>query len=192
MARISRAESTRLTRARILAEAERLFREQGYASTSMDQIAEGAAVTKGAIYGHFASKEELLICAIDPGEDSEYAPLYDPAVPIRERVRAYGRARASAPPDDVGLAVLLEFIAACIRNPQGRERFAEMLREEINQRVSGDEDEPLHGTTKEQVWVTGHALMLGLRVYRVIAPELITPDAFARAFELLAGLYPER
>jgi hypothetical protein len=61
----------------------------------------------------------------------------------------------------------------------------------IEQRVSQDEDEPLHGTTKEQVWATGHALMLGLRVYRVIAPELITPDAFARACELLAGLYLE-
>ena len=192
MARLTRAESTRRTRARILEEAERLFRERGYIATSLDQIADAAAVTKGAIYGHFKSKEELLICAIDPGDDSDYAPLYDPAVPIRERLRAFGQARAADPPDDSGLAVLLEFIAACLRNPEARRRFAEMLLGEITHRAADDEDEPLPGASKAQVWATGHALLIGLRIYHALAPELVTPDAFARAYELLAGLYPEQ
>jgi AcrR family transcriptional regulator len=48
-------------RQRLLAEAQRLFREHGYAATSLEQIAEAAEVTKGAIYGHFASKEDLML-----------------------------------------------------------------------------------------------------------------------------------
>ncbi len=192
MPRLTRAESTRRTRARILEQAERLFREHGYMATSLDQIAEAAAVTKGAIYGHFTSKEELLICAIDPGDDSDYAPLYDPAVSIPERLHAFGQARAADPRDDSGLAVLLEFIAACLRNPQARKQFAEMLVGEIAHRAADDEDEPLPGTSQAQAWATGHALMIGLRIYRSLAPELMTPDAFARAYQLLAGLYPEQ
>ena len=42
------------------------------------------------------------------------------------------------------------------------------------------------------MWATGHALLIGLRIYHALAPELVTPGAFARAYELLAGLYPEQ
>jgi AcrR family transcriptional regulator len=37
-----------------------LFVNQGYASTSMRQIAEGAGLALGGIYNHFASKEEIF------------------------------------------------------------------------------------------------------------------------------------
>jgi AcrR family transcriptional regulator len=171
---------------------KRLFRERGYMATSLDQIAEAAAVTKGAIYGHFKSKEELLISAIDWGEDSDYAPLNDPALPLRQRLRAFGQIRAADPPDDSGLAVLLEFIAACLRNPQARTRFSEMLVEELTRRTADDEDEPLPGTSQAQVWATDHALTIGVRIYRALAPDLMTPEAVARAYELLAGVYPDK
>ena len=65
MTRLTRAESKARTRQRLLDEAQRLFRERGYAATSLEQIAEAAEVTKGAIYGHFSSKEDLLLSAIE-------------------------------------------------------------------------------------------------------------------------------
>jgi AcrR family transcriptional regulator len=37
-----------------------LFLEQGYAATSMRQIAEGAGLALGGIYNHFASKEAIF------------------------------------------------------------------------------------------------------------------------------------
>jgi AcrR family transcriptional regulator len=43
----------------------RLFTERGYYSTTIDDIAEAAGVTKGAVYHHFDSKEELLIAAVE-------------------------------------------------------------------------------------------------------------------------------
>jgi hypothetical protein len=36
-----------------------------------------------------------------------------------------------------------------------------------------------------------HALLIGLQIYQSIAPEIVTPAVFGRAYELLAGLYPE-
>jgi AcrR family transcriptional regulator len=40
--------------------ASRLFAEQGYAATSLDQIVAGARVTKGALYHHFSGKQAVF------------------------------------------------------------------------------------------------------------------------------------
>jgi AcrR family transcriptional regulator len=45
---------------RILIQAMRIFLEKGYHGTSIDDITQAAGVTKGALYWHFRSKEELL------------------------------------------------------------------------------------------------------------------------------------
>lgn len=48
------------TRNQILDAAERLFSERGVSRTSLADIAEAAAVTRGAIYWHFKDKAELF------------------------------------------------------------------------------------------------------------------------------------
>lgn len=48
------------TSQRILTQAMRIFLEKGYHGASMDNIAQAAGVTKGALYWHFESKEALL------------------------------------------------------------------------------------------------------------------------------------
>ncbi|MFI1004304.1 ScbR family autoregulator-binding transcription factor [Streptomyces galbus] len=56
MARQLRAEQTRTT---IITAAADLFDRHGYESTSLSDIVEHAQVTKGALYFHFAAKEDL-------------------------------------------------------------------------------------------------------------------------------------
>ncbi|MGG7099885.1 ScbR family autoregulator-binding transcription factor [Rhodococcus sp. 24CO] len=56
MVKQARAE---LTRQQIVAGAAAQFEKTGYGSTSMSDIVEGAGTTKGALYFHFASKDEL-------------------------------------------------------------------------------------------------------------------------------------
>jgi AcrR family transcriptional regulator len=48
----------------LAASALRLFTERGYFSTTIDDVAEAAGATKGAVYHHFESKEELLLTAV--------------------------------------------------------------------------------------------------------------------------------
>jgi len=48
------------TRQAIMESARRLFAERGVARTSLDQIAQAAGLTRGAIYWHFANKAELF------------------------------------------------------------------------------------------------------------------------------------
>ena len=46
---------------RILAEAARLFLQKGFEKTSMQDIMDATGLSKGAIYHHFASKEDILL-----------------------------------------------------------------------------------------------------------------------------------
>lgn len=54
------AERLEATRSAILRAAGDLFGRHGYAATSVDEIAAAAGVAKGAVYHHFASKEQLF------------------------------------------------------------------------------------------------------------------------------------
>ena len=191
---MTRATSKARTRQRVLDEAERLFRERGYAATSLEQIAEAAEVTKGAIYGHFSSKEDLLLGAIEATPTPDYgAVLNDRSRPLRERLAEFGRTMAAdmATTDRAGLAVSLEFVAALLRNPEALRRYDADLQRRLEELAAEDEEQPLPGITPVQTWAIGHALLIGLQIYQCIAPEILTPAVFERAYESLAGLYPE-
>jgi AcrR family transcriptional regulator len=55
-----RSRHAEATRRAVLDAARTLFGRQGYAQTSVDEIADAALVTKGAVYHHFANKEALF------------------------------------------------------------------------------------------------------------------------------------
>lgn len=53
------------TRNGILDAAERLFSERGVSRTSLEDIAQAAGVTRGAIYWHFKDKRDLFAAMVD-------------------------------------------------------------------------------------------------------------------------------
>jgi AcrR family transcriptional regulator len=60
----SQAERRAATVAAILASARTLFGRRGFDATSIDDIAEGAGVAKGAVYHHFESKEAVFTAVL--------------------------------------------------------------------------------------------------------------------------------
>ena len=56
----TQAERREKTRTAIVKAAKRIFGERGFAATTMDEIAAGARVAKGAVYHHFSTKEALF------------------------------------------------------------------------------------------------------------------------------------
>jgi AcrR family transcriptional regulator len=61
----SRAEKKQVTRARLLDAAQRVFASRGFAEASLDEIAEVAGLTKGAVYSNFDKKLDLLLAVLD-------------------------------------------------------------------------------------------------------------------------------
>jgi AcrR family transcriptional regulator len=194
MVRLTREQSKARTRQRLVDEARRLFKEQGYAATSLEQIAEAAEVTKGAIYGQFATKEDLLLSAIEMTPYPDYSTLLnEQSKPLRERLGEFGRTVAfnEATSDTAELAASLEFVAALLRNPEALQRYGVDFESRLNKLAADDSDVPLPGVTSLQVWAIGQALFVGLQLYHEIAPGILTAEVFGHAFELLTGLYPE-
>lgn len=56
----NKAEQGEITTERLVSVARRLFAERGFARTSTEEIVAAAAVTRGALYHHFAGKEALF------------------------------------------------------------------------------------------------------------------------------------
>src|SRR5258708_28632023 len=59
------AERRAATTEAILKAGRRLFSEQGFAATTIDDIAEAARVAKGAVYHHFATKEAVFEAGVE-------------------------------------------------------------------------------------------------------------------------------
>ena len=92
----SKAEQADATRTALGAAARQLFTERGYAATSTTEIVERAGVTRGALYHHFAAKEELFRAVFEQLEDEvtkhvakEALTSADPLEQLRRGTRAY-------------------------------------------------------------------------------------------------------
>lgn len=59
--RLTRAEAKARTRQQVLDAAARVFAQKGYAGASVEEIAESAGYSIGALYSNFASKERLFL-----------------------------------------------------------------------------------------------------------------------------------
>ncbi|MGA5821975.1 ScbR family autoregulator-binding transcription factor [Kitasatospora sp. NPDC094028] len=65
-----RQERAQRTRGRLLEAGAELFDRSGYAGATLGEIAAAAGVTKGALYFHFASKEDLAGAVLAQAEHS--------------------------------------------------------------------------------------------------------------------------
>ena len=61
------ASKSERTRSRILHAAARAFRQNGYTSSSLREIADSAGMQAGSLYYHFDGKEELAEAVLDEG-----------------------------------------------------------------------------------------------------------------------------
>jgi AcrR family transcriptional regulator len=61
----TQSERREKTRTAIVKAAKRIFGERGFDAATMDDIAAGAWVAKGAVYHHFKTKEELFEAVFD-------------------------------------------------------------------------------------------------------------------------------
>lgn len=193
--RAARAQG-RESRDELLAAALRVFARRGYRQAGVDEIAAEAGYSKGVVYWHFSSKEELLLALIDERIDApmrEMVALLESAPP--ERDMSLEAARAFARQLDSQRDVLVldrEYWSIALRDPELRTRYAERqseLREvlgralEARARHLGTPDLPMSTQDVARV-VLG--IIAGLTVDELIEPGSVRPELLG---ETLAVIY---
>jgi AcrR family transcriptional regulator len=89
---VGKAEETRQA---IIEKAAVIFNKNGYQRTSMSSLTKAIGLTKGAIYGHFADKDELAVEAFRYSIRQIAERMRGPLQPHKEgveKLRAYARA----------------------------------------------------------------------------------------------------
>ncbi len=85
-----------------------LFRQRGYAATSVRDIAQALNLQGASLYAHVASKEDLLWSIVERAAgrfEAAVAPIVTAEVPAPQRLRAMVRAHIRVVTDDLGNAV---------------------------------------------------------------------------------------
>lgn len=75
-----RSERRARTRAQLLDAAARVYARRGFDGATLEEVAAEAGFTKGALYGHFGSKENLLLALVEEyltGQVTEQMDLFD-------------------------------------------------------------------------------------------------------------------
>ena len=119
------------TQARILEAAYRVFARRGYEAATVEEITDECGIAKGALYTHFASKEELfrtILVERVRQRAAETAARLEPGLPLRESIlRIIEASWATCRTDPVWSPLLMEFWALAARNEWGREAVAELF-----------------------------------------------------------------
>jgi AcrR family transcriptional regulator len=128
--RLTRSQRQEQTRAQLIEAALRVFLRRGFHGASLDEIADEAGYTTGAVYSNFKGKDDLFLAVLD-AEAQRRLPqhvelLLGGARSLEEGLRASARELASYPIDHPGwTGIYVEFWTHASRRPELRRKVAE-------------------------------------------------------------------
>ncbi|WP_158886744.1 TetR/AcrR family transcriptional regulator [Amycolatopsis anabasis] len=188
--RLTREESRARTRERLLEAAAELFAERGVNGSSVEQIAERAGYSRGAFYGNFEDKHELVVALLESRtarELEEVAELRRDTESL-DGLREWNKARAEHL--EGWLALRLELLLYAVRNPEIRPRLAERELFARAAHTAGVERAYAARNTvppadPEFLGLIVHALEDGLLLQRMLTPERIGAEVVVDAAEIV-------
>jgi AcrR family transcriptional regulator len=202
--RETRAEKQARTRAELLGTAASVFAERGYDGASVEEIAERAGYSHGAVYSNFAGKADLFFAVFEDymaGRARELVVTQeglDEDAPLEVRARALAdqwMERFAA--DRESFLLHLEFLGQSGREPELAQRFgtrSASLREAIATYIAHyEEEEGLEGPLPPaDLALILRALGIGLAVEALVSPDAVRDDLYGDFVELLVTMLRER
>jgi AcrR family transcriptional regulator len=189
--RLPREERKQRTRAELLGMARRVFEERGFHAASLEEIAEEAGYSKGAIYSNFSGKDELFLAVLEEHIEQRARAVVDAALDgedFEAAVRAVARsARDAGEREPRWAALLVEYWTHVSRRDGVRAVVLGLHERQLDAfTVVIEELARRHGVVfripaREVVRGTG-ALGRGLALERLLAPELPIGELFEELF----------
>jgi AcrR family transcriptional regulator len=122
---------TRRTQSRILDAAQSIFAEQGFENTQLEQVATRAGYTRGAIYAHYASKEDLFLALLEQrvyNKLDTMQQLIEAEPELKNRMAIFKHWLAGQVCDPSWATLNLEFKLYALRRPQSRKKLQRLYR----------------------------------------------------------------
>lgn len=182
-----------MTRNLLLSAAEQIFARVGYEKAQLEEIAESAGFSKGALYAHFKSKEELFLALYKAKTVSYQAKLRHAlgSAPTREKkIAAFRSFYIDLSAEKYWALIVLEVKLFITRYPEVKERLRQ-----IDEQVGDSIEGALTGLFGNSARAAGEALG-GIFSALVLEAELepdVLPERKMRAmlgtiFDALLGL----
>jgi AcrR family transcriptional regulator len=196
--RLSRAESRERTRQELLAAAARVFAAKGFTGASVDDVAEAAGFTKGAVYSNFASKTDLMLALIEDRirRQSEIVEDAFAGASLEEGLRELdARASGTTALDREWMMLVGEFMLYAMRDERARVALAaeyERARGLSAAMIASKYAES--GTTPplppRDIAILIESLGIGLGFQALIDPTGVSPDLQGVAVGRILGESP--
>lgn len=131
---------TEQTQTKILDAAEAVFSEQGFDQTQLEEVAARAGFTRGAIYAHYASKEDLFLALMEHRVLTKFIAvrqIIEAEPVVSKRPGIFREWIATQAADQTWGTLMLEFKLYALRRPESREKLLHMY--ERMQKASGND-----------------------------------------------------
>jgi AcrR family transcriptional regulator len=199
--RLTRAERKEDTRARLLASSARVFARRGFHAASVEEVAEDAGFSKGAVYSNFESKEDLFLAMVEARFRDRLAAIRaavaEPGAPGEQARRSGDSFIRTLAADPEWPPVFMEFWAYAQRDPSVRRRFAAQvraLRAAVAEILAARAEElgvelPLPA---EQLATMTFAMATGFAMERQLDPSAVPGELFGTMLEVFFAGVRER
>jgi len=197
--RLTRAEARAQTRQRLLDAAADVFAKKGYTAASVDEIAEYAGFSVGAVYSNFPGKEQLFSELMAERAVGRVGAMAEAMRTAREDgqdpLAGLGQMLIAAADKDIEVAALqTEFWLHAVRNPDamqilahGSDQTLALLREVLADVLRDNDVDP--SVTAESFAVVVLALYQGLVRQRRTDPARVSEGLFGQALSWqIAGM----
>jgi AcrR family transcriptional regulator len=195
--RLTREEKQAETRDRLLRSAAKVFARHGFHGASLEQVAEEAGFTKGAVYSNFKSKEDLFVSLLEArcreGLEETRSVLQGSA-PVAVRIREIGDQMAQRILHDRDwMPLFIEFWAWSVREPRLKRGFAAIW-EEMRRGLSRLIEEQARSLgirlplPSDQLASAAMALTDGLALQMLAEPARVRPEVIGASLALFSGL----
>jgi len=196
------AQRTQATRERLLRAAEAIFVRDGYEGAELGEIAALAGRTKGAIYAHYKSKEDIFLALIRERalkyRERTLKRMAESPGPHENR-NVFRQLSLEMVEDPIWAMLLLEFKLFAMRHPESKHSldryYAEMLPEGQEQRLAdflGPASNDSSALTRSAAVQILGPLLSTLAVEATFAPKLLDAETRRKAALLVFdALVPE-
>ncbi len=191
--RLTRAERKHQTRERLLDSAATVFARRGFHAASVEEVAEEAGFSKGAVYSNFNGKEDLFLAMLEARFAQRVAAVSAvaaaPGAPAEQAHRAADGFIAMLAADPQWPVLFMEFWAYAQRHPPVRARFAAQVRD-LRAAIGSILESRAHDAglalpvPAEELAAMTFAMSTGIALERGLDPKAVPDSLFGTMLEL--------